>query len=304
MKRAVGFLFVAVLIGGAVWIGLRSERPDPPARVSDVQELAGVLSHRGFGCGHAEEDFPGFPPPGADVGICMVRDSHATLYVFEDSSASFVDNYDMGTKISWVVGHNWVVVLDYPEAAIALADALGADVVYDPVALEGNPPVASDGVAEGMSSDSQSRSGRTFGWGVIPAGDPRLCLRGRFEEPDADRTRVAARRLLRATNTGATAPMTVWKMLTRPIKDAFGYYATLARRMRHLELRPSYWEWEISKVEVGPVSFMPEVRCGERVLHSMTVAQVSFPEVEGVSGAAVQLYFVARRSGPRLWFAY
>lgn len=44
--------------------------------------------------------------------------------------------------------------------------------------------------------------------------------------------------------------------------------------------------------------------CDESVVAAVGMANGYFPRVEGVSGGVVQLFFIARPSGPKLWFSY
>lgn len=143
-----------------------------------------------------------------------------------------------------------------------------------------------------------------FGWGAVPAGDPRVCPKGVFAEPNREETLEAAADLLRATNGRLQEPMQAWSLLDRSLRAMFGRFRAFSRAMRsHVE--SDYQEWRFSEdVGFGGVSFMPEVSCHKEVLKATSVAQASFPRFEGVSGGAVQLYFVARPSGPKLWFAY
>ena len=136
MKRLIGALVVLGLIGGAVGIGLASAREAPRPRVADVHELIRQLSDHGFGCRDVETNVPGvLGLSDVRLAACNIEDSRATLYVFDGSSALFAQGYESGTPISWVIGENWVVVLDTPELAIAIADALGARSLYDPAQL-------------------------------------------------------------------------------------------------------------------------------------------------------------------------
>lgn len=133
MKRLVGFLVFAILAGGAVWIGLASGRDAPASRVADVHELIRQLSDNGFGCGDVETNVPGvLGLRDVRLATCEIEDSKATLYVFRGSSALFARGYETGTAISWAVGENWVVVVDKPALSIAIADALGAEPLWDP----------------------------------------------------------------------------------------------------------------------------------------------------------------------------
>lgn len=140
MKRAMGFLIVAVLIGGAVWIGLTSERAPAPLRVASVEELAQVLSERGLGCGHADRDVPGMLPASADYGVCQVGGHPAAIYVFEASSASLANQLEDDFKGGWVVGDNWLLSVHDGELAREVAELLGARAFHGPNPLSSQTP--------------------------------------------------------------------------------------------------------------------------------------------------------------------
>ncbi len=159
-------------------------------------------------------------------------------------------------------------------------------------------------VAEGLTPDRTGRSGRTFGWGAVPAGDPRVCPSGVFADASSWETLRTAKELLRATNGAVQEPRVAWGLLDRSLKSEFHGFRAFSRAMRsHVE--PDYQEWGFSReVAFGRRSIIPEVYCDQEVLKATSLAQASFPRVHAVSGGAVQLYFVARPSGPKLWFAY
>jgi hypothetical protein len=143
-----------------------------------------------------------------------------------------------------------------------------------------------------------------FGWGAVPTGDQRVCPKGKFAEPNREETLEAAADLMAATNGRLQEPKATWSLLDRSLRQMFRSFRAFSVAMRsHVE--PVYQEWGFSEeIGFGRVSFMPEVSCDKEVLKATSVAQAYFPRFNGVSGGAVQLYFVARPSGPKLWFAY
>ena len=136
MKRAIGALVVLGLIGGAVWIGLASQRVQYP--IQDVHQLGKLLERMGYDCNSVETSIRGMmPADDVEVGICRVRHEPATLYVFqsaEDASRHRL-RYQKGTDVAWVTGPNWIVALRGPRLASQIAEAVGVDLLFDEDAL-------------------------------------------------------------------------------------------------------------------------------------------------------------------------
>lgn len=134
MKRALGFVVFVALLGGAVFVGLRSSGTQEIA-VRDVEDLGHLLAGSGFGCRDLNMRVPGMLLGyGVQGGICSIEGNSATLYVFDSPGlrAGMEEDYDLGTSVAWVVGHNWIVALTGRELAEQMASAVGARALTDP----------------------------------------------------------------------------------------------------------------------------------------------------------------------------
>lgn len=259
---------------------------DPRSTGGKRQEQQVVVHYRGTD-GRAIE----IRRPGTLFSELALGDDAPTIRVLSTETANFAPTHPRGddfiVQFTYPPGarpHQWCSLYSLNEYGVPLAQLRK--------------------VAEGLRPVTTGRSGRTFGWGAIPAGDPRICPTGVFADASSRETLSAARELLSATNGAVQEPRMAWSLLDRSLQKVFPSFGAFARAMRsHVET--VYQRWGLSRdIRFGGVSFMPDVPCDDAVLDATSVAQASFPRFNGVSGGAVQLYFVARARGPKLWFAY
>lgn len=144
--------------------------------------------------------------------------------------------------------------------------------------------------------------------GRIPLGDVSLCPIGDLAHSDAlmkDEVVAASRAVLAAANAPDPDTDHLWKLLDPSLQQAFGSKERFAQVITAAPLNDVFRDWQISDsviLEAGPVlGRVIADTCGEEVANAMAIAQASFPQFNGSSGGAAQLYFVARDSGLKFW---
>lgn len=158
----------------------------------------------------------------------------------------------------------------------------------------------------------------SFGFGRLPEGDMEECPPS-FSLDGAGatqkRVRNTASKVLGAANGEPARPAVLWKLLDRNVREEFGSFEHFHDLFVQEDLsagpgeRDVYTRWDLYPVVLrgGPREgdlMLGDVRhrCGRQVSEATWVVQAGFPDFNGVSGGAVQMYFIARPSGPRLWF--
>lgn len=154
-----------------------------------------------------------------------------------------------------------------------------------------------------------AREARKFGFGRLPAGDVRLCPEGEFDsrgmDPSDIRDRVEL--VVRAANSSEPGPAVLWHLMDPAFREVFGSRDALGAAMRRPSVPRVYRSWTIAHQVWGPSRqrlLDIEAFCGKEVAKATWMGSAFFPRFHGVSGAAVQMFFLARPDGPRLWFTY
>lgn len=155
-----------------------------------------------------------------------------------------------------------------------------------------------------------ARRARKFGFGRLPVGDVRLCPNGEFDPFGLVRSdiRDEVESIVRAANASKPDPTALWRSMDRAFQDVFGSRDELSSAMRKHSVPRVYRSWGISGQVVGPKQRIPlldiQAFCGKEVAEVTWMGSAYFPRFDGTSGGAVQMFFIARPDGPRLWFTY
>lgn len=188
-----------------------------------------------------------------------------------------------------------------------------------PVHQESNgsvEPSAGDSSANPHPSETTNegqRIAQEFGWGRVPVGAVEICPSGEFISPPKPEDQIfeAVEELMRAANSENPDPSLVWQLMDESLQRANGSFEEFQTRFEKAQVDAVYSDWQISDqaepqraeqddeplIDVGAV-------CGNDVRDATWMGGAHFPRFQGVSGGAVQLFFVMRSEGPRLWFAY
>lgn len=162
------------------------------------------------------------------------------------------------------------------------------------------------------SSNGVEEMASEFGFGRVPLGDVRLCPSGDLSASEVSQADVhtAVADVLRGAAADEGAGV-VWASMDETLRSAHGSFESFEQRFDSVELDAVYEEWRFSDqvqaqgsvrssealVDVGAV-------CGDEVREATWMGSGYFPDFEGVSGGAVQLFFLNRPGGLRLWFSY
>lgn len=129
MKRRTLGVALGLVVVGALGLALayRDVVPSVPA-YSSVEALGRDINGHGIECLRLYSAYQaGGPRVGVDAATCLVGSATITLYVYED--VSLRGQLGEPTYRSYVVGPNWWVVTTSRPTAIAVASAIGGDLV-------------------------------------------------------------------------------------------------------------------------------------------------------------------------------
>lgn len=189
----------------------------------------------------------------------------------------------------------------------------GPNVVAPSQIRESPPPTTEPSPSEEPSpqpSSSVPESALLTGNGRIPLGDLSLCPVGDLAHGDAltkDEVVAASRAVLEAANAPEPDTGRLWRLLDPSLQQAYGGEERFAEAITAVPLDDVFRDWRISDnvvLEAGPVLGRSIAdTCGQEVAGAMAIGEAFFPQFEGLSGGAAQLYFVARDSGLRFWLS-
>jgi hypothetical protein len=120
-----------------------------------------------------------------------------------------------------------------------------------------------------------------------------------------DEVVAASRAVLEAANAPEPDTVRLWRLLDPSLQQAYGSEERFAEAITAAPLDDVFRDWQISDnvvLEAGPVlGQLIADTCGQGVADAIAIGQAFFPQSDGLSGGAAQLYFVARDSGLRFW---
>jgi hypothetical protein len=172
----------------------------------------------------------------------------------------------------------------------------------DPVYLRGEPERAG-------SREEVERAAREFGFGRFPTGDVRLCPSGPFATDGTTRAdiREAVAAIAAAANSPRPQPDILWQLMDPALQGAYSSFEEFTTAIEGAPLPRVYTHWEVGDNVWGPALQRlvdVDALCGRDVAEATWMGNAYFPRFKGVSGGAIQLLFLAREDGLRLWFTY
>ena len=196
------------------------------------------------------------------------------------------------------------------------ASLLDGGSTKDPIPPAQATPVQSESPSPGPSSTPSEPADEgtpdvalQTGNGRVPLGDVTLCPTGDLTQSRSvsnGAVAAAVRSLLESANGNQPDTERMWSMLDPSLQAAYGSLENFQKMISRAPLDDAFREWSVSDevfVDSGPVlGQLISDTCGTDVAKAIVVGQASFPQFEGLSGGAAQLYFVAREDGTlRFW---